>query len=122
MYEFFLEKHNPEYVEFMKRKREALISHHPLSSDVVELKPIVTKHYYNDVFVSNFNIQFGYPRSDTCDTCDSLNLKIDAAVGDEKEIIQLKLQKHHEAAEEGYAAMHKDMSMCKESWSQLIEQ
>jgi len=36
-------------------------------------KPIATLHvhFYHNIFVTELNIYFGYPRSDTCDTCDS---------------------------------------------------
>lgn len=34
---------------------------------------------YNDIFNHEFNIAFGYPRSDICDTCDWLYTQIKAA-------------------------------------------
>ena len=67
----------------MKNKREALINHRPPDS-LLKIELIVLKHYYHDVFVSEFNLHFGYPCSDTCDICDSLKLKIDSTVDDEK--------------------------------------
>ena len=56
----------------MEIKRKVLINHQPL-----DFLTIISKHYYHDVFVNEFNLQFGYPHSDTCDTCDALKLKID---------------------------------------------
>ena len=44
------------------------------TSAEIEKKPIVSKHYYHDFFVQEFNTHFGYSRSDTCDTCDHLRL------------------------------------------------
>ena len=32
--------------------------------------PKVSYEYYRAIFTDNFNIGFGYPRSDTCSTCD----------------------------------------------------
>ena len=82
MYEQFLQLHNPEYVEYMKHKREALIN-----------------HYYHDVFVKEFNIHFGFPCSDTCDTCDLLKIRIDSAEnGDDKNTLEEELQSHLKAA------------------------
>lgn len=37
----------------------------------------VSKEYYRKVFVNDFNIHFGLPRSDTCSKCDSLKVQID---------------------------------------------
>lgn len=68
------------------------------------MKPIVSKHYYHDVFVNEFNLQFGYPHSDTWDTCDSLSLKIAAA---NNELKATELQIHLERAEAGYASLKK---------------
>lgn len=31
----------------------------------------ITKSSYNKIFVTKFNLSFGYPRSDTCRTCDA---------------------------------------------------
>ena len=62
-------------------RREALINHQEVGS--VEIQPIISEHYYHDIFVKEFNIHFGSPRSDTCDKCDSLQIRIDAAESDE---------------------------------------
>ena len=116
MYEQFLQIHSPEYIHYMEIKREALINHQPLDF-LTEVKPIISKHYYHDVFVNEFNLQFGYPHSDTCDTCDALKLKIDSAVNEsEKSIFEEQQKSHLQAADEGYATLHKDILMCKESW------
>ena len=32
--------------------------------------PKVSYEYYRTIFINNFNIGFGYPRSDTCSKCD----------------------------------------------------
>ena len=56
MYEMFLSAHNPEYLEYIKKKKEALMNHKTV--EVVEVKPIVTKHYYSNVFVNEFKSTF----------------------------------------------------------------
>jgi hypothetical protein len=109
MYEQFLEAHNPDYFEYMKAKQQALINH--VENTLSEVKPMITKRYYHDVFVNEFNIHFGYPHSDTCDTCDALKIKIN-----ENKSLSDELQTHLKAAEEGYASLHRDISLCKESW------
>ena len=73
----FLGKYDPTYVAHMERKREALINYQLADSE--EIKPLVSEHYYHDIFVNEFNIHVGFLRSDTCDTCDSLKVKIDTA-------------------------------------------
>ena len=115
MYELFLSAHNPEYLEYIERKKQALINHETV--EIVEVKPIVTKHYYNDTFVNEFNLHFGYPRSDTCDTCDHLNMEISTKEDDEKARLQKQL--NLDAAEKGYDRLRKDIQACKESWSHV---
>ena len=80
--------------------------------------PIISKHYYHDVFVNEFNIHFGFPRSDTCDTCESLKLRIDAEETDEgKAELEEELKSYIKLAEQGYASLREDCQKCKESWS-----
>lgn len=111
-------KNDTEYVVYMERRREALISNQPVcESDTVDRKPIVSEHYYHDVFVNEFNIHFGF-RFDTCDTCDSLMLRIDAEETDEgKAELEEELESHIKLVEQGYASLCKDSQKCKESWS-----
>ena len=88
MYEMFLSAHNPEYLEYIKKKKEALMNHETV--EIVEVKPIVTNHYYNDVFVNEFNLHFGYPQSDTCDKCDHLNMAISTTTTSDGEKARLQ--------------------------------
>ena len=89
MYEMFLSAHNPEYLEYIKKKKEALMNHETV--EIVEVKPIiVTNHYYNDVFVNEFNLHFGYPQSDTCDKCDHLNMEISTTTTSDGEKARLQ--------------------------------
>ena len=120
MYEMFLAENNPEYLEYIRKKKEALLNHER-GVEIIEVKPIVTKHYYNDVFVSKFNLHFGYPRSDTCDTCDQLQIliKLDESLPTEKERLQKQLDTHLDSAEKGYDSLREVLKMCKNCWSKL---
>ena len=118
MHQMFLAEHDPTYVACMERRREALINHQPADSE--EIKPIVSEHYYHDVFVTEFNIHFGFPRSDTCSTCDSLRVRIDATENEEdKAKLEKELQDHLTLADQGYQSLRSDCEMSKTSWSQV---
>ncbi|XP_072379979.1 uncharacterized protein [Diabrotica undecimpunctata] len=39
-------------------------------------KPPVTRQWYNEIFISKFNLSFARPKVDTCSTCDSLAVQI----------------------------------------------
>ena len=65
------------------------MSHEPLQKI---RKPLVSEHFYHDIFVGEFNIHFGYPRTDTCDKCDSLKLQIEQAT---MEAEKAALEKQH---------------------------
>ena len=55
---------------------------------------------YRRVFVTDFNLSFHQPRQDTCKTCDSLKIKIEACdVASEKEGLEVELNVHHLRAE-----------------------
>ena len=53
------------------------LSHRPVEKI---RKPLASEHFYHDIFTGEFNIYFGYPRTDTCSTCDGLQLKIAARI------------------------------------------
>ena len=76
-------------------------------------KPLVSEHMYHDIFVTEFNIYFGYPRSDSCSTCDDLAVQIEAATEAEKPLLQSTLQQHQQQAEEGYQAFRYDRELSK---------
>jgi len=52
-------KYENETWELMKNKNNSI-------------KPTVSDHFYRNRFYTNFKLSFGYPRSDTCQTCDNL--------------------------------------------------
>ena len=41
--------------------------------------PLVSYDYYLTYFNQNFNFSFGYPKSDTCSTCDQLEVQLNAS-------------------------------------------
>ena len=119
MYYMFLAKHDPTYIAHMQRKRDGLINHQA-TTDSHEVKPIISEHYYHNVFVREFNIHFGFPRSDTCDKCDAMRAKIDAVGNeDDKQELEKELSDHLALAEQGYAALRKDCKLSKDSLSQV---
>ena len=107
MYEVFLPADNPDYLEYVKKKKEALMNHKTV--EVVEVKPIVTKYYYNDSVINEFNLHFGYPRLDTCNTCDHLNMEISTASDGEKTRLEKELNDHLVVAEKGYDKLLEDI-------------
>ena len=104
----FLAKHDPAYIAHTQRKRNALINHQA-TTDSQEVKPIISEHYYHDVFMREFNIHFGFPRSDTCDKCDAMRVKINTVGNeDDKQELEKKLSDNLALAEQGYVALQKD--------------
>jgi len=58
-------------------------------------QPIVKYKYYEKYFKEKFQLSFGYPRSDTCQTCDRLKVMIDAEINPEtKQHRQLEKEVH----------------------------
>ena len=109
----FLEAHDPEYIQIQEDDVQRRIAHQPVEK---LQKPLVSEHLYHDIFVSEFNIHFGYPRSDTCDTCDSLKLQIEQAAESEKAALQKKHEDHLAFAKCGYETLGYDQNLSKQSW------
>lgn len=90
MYRAFLKKYCPECVEGQSP---------------------VTRQWYNEIFLTRFNLTFHRLRVDTCSTCDMLNIKLkagDASAKFEQEI-------HHRRAEAAFKAMTDDNNLAKTS-------
>ncbi|KAJ8884670.1 hypothetical protein PR048_016528 [Dryococelus australis] len=73
MYYLYQEKHKPDAFMSMKNKGS--------------IEPYVTYEFYFRVFNTNRNYYFGYPRSDTCEVCGVLKLKL----GNENDELEKKL-------------------------------
>ena len=104
MYELFLSKNDPEYLTVEKSGTNY--------TNEIEMKPVCSKHYYHDVFVQEFNLHFGYSRSDTSHTFNRLRLAISETSAD-VEGLQEELGIHLKAANEGYDALKNNITLCK---------
>ena len=76
-------------------------------------KPIVSYSYYLKYFNENFNMSFGYPRADTCGTCDALNIEIEAAGSAQKVSLQSQKEDHLRQAENFYASLRTNTHLAK---------
>ena len=56
---------------------------------------------------------FGYPRSDTCEKCDLLNIAIQNASDEQRDEHQKELVEHQEKASQGYSSLKKDADATK---------
>ncbi|CAG9773256.1 unnamed protein product [Ceutorhynchus assimilis] len=78
MYELYLEKYDFDQYSLLKNHQK--------------IKPKVTYDFYYRYFTQNYNLSFGYPRSDTCSSCDVMKIRIEAA-STEEERRELTVQK-----------------------------
>ncbi|KAK3730795.1 hypothetical protein RRG08_033228 [Elysia crispata] len=69
---------NDQYVKYTSGKKH-------------DMKPVVKYKYYSNIFLTEFNIVFGSPRSDTCLKCDQLQQQIEN-VKDDEELCQSKVK------------------------------
>jgi hypothetical protein len=73
-----------------------------------ETKPIVKYDFFCRFFADNFNIRFGYPRTNTCQTCDRLKNVIDVETNEEsKMLLETEKQVHVSKAEFFYQNLKK---------------
>ncbi|KAJ4437603.1 hypothetical protein ANN_17748 [Periplaneta americana] len=70
MYHLYMQKHEPK--EYLK-----------LQSGLA-IKPNISYDFYYRYFVSNFNMSYGKPRTDTCQTCDQVDKNIMYAESEEE--------------------------------------
>ena len=88
MYRMFLEKYEPE----QEHK-----------------KPRVKEWLYRKIFNEEYNIGFGYLRSDTCEKCDMLKVGSDnATTEEERSEIQAELADHQEPLTQHFTMRKKD--------------
>ena len=79
------------------------------------MKPQVSYKVYRRIFNTCFNLSFGRPRSNTCATCDELNIKIEAEEKEEeKKSFRASLELHHRKSERFYDEIQKDTKRSKE--------
>ena len=76
---------------------------------------------YRKIFNEEFNLSLGYPRSDTCEKCDLLNIAIQNASDEQQDEHQKELAEHQEKASQGYSSLKKDADATKHATNhQLI--
>lgn len=93
MYRMYLDKHEPQVKES-------------------GAKPQVREWLYRKIFNEDFNLYFGYPRSDTCD---EMHIAIKAAKTDQEgEPLQSDLAAHQEKASQGYQSLCNDTEYAKQ--------
>ena len=70
MHQLYIEKHEPEQYQLRLQNK-------PCS-------PVVKYEYFRKFFTENYKISYGNPISDTCQKCDKLEKKINAAESEEE--------------------------------------
>ena len=83
-----------------------------------KIKPVVEEHTFRKVFNSDFNLGFSLPRTDTCATCDRLNLALKSDADDT--VARKQLADHQDMADKGYQSMRGDKKAAVTSWSNMI--
>ncbi|CAG9769729.1 unnamed protein product [Ceutorhynchus assimilis] len=100
MRKLYLEKYEPDVSEKLKRGEQC--------------HPKVTYDFYFRHFRENYNISFGSPRSDTCQTCDRLENSIAAEQDREaKDVLQIVKAVHIRKAEVFYTSMKEKTQLAK---------
>lgn len=102
----------PENLSIAEMYRLYLAKYEPQAGD----NPVVKDWLYRKIFNTDFNLSFGYPRSDTCQVCDGLKVAIDAAQSqDHRDELQSTLATHHVLASQGYQSLKDDTEQSKSS-------
>ena len=79
-------------------------------------KPVVKEWLYRKIFTEEFNLSFGYPRSDTCETCDLLQIAIKASDSEvEREKLQREIAEHQHKASQGYLQLRANTEATKDT-------
>lgn len=100
LYDLYLQKYEPD--------------HHKLQLEDKNSIPIVKYEYYRKYFSENFKISFGKPKTDTCQQCDKLLNKIDAAESEEaKDTLEREKILHIKKAETFYDDIKEKTAIAK---------
>ena len=106
----------PEGLSIAQMYRLYVAKHEPQAD-----KPIVKEWLYRKIFNEQFNLSFGYPRSDTCQLCDELKIAIpNASLQSEQDELRLKLSEHQLKASHGYQALREDTEKAKSDTDLLV--
>ena len=72
-------------------------------------------------FTEEFNLGFGYPRSDICEVCNLLHISIQAAKSEPERVhYQEQIACHQELASQGYRSLRSDADSSKRSDKHLV--
>ena len=101
-------KYLPEGLSIARMYRLYLEKYEPTVTETGD-PPHVKEWLYRKIFNEEFNLGFGYPRSDTCELCDQLKIASDSAQSsDEHRLLMTELSEHHEKASQGYQSLRSD--------------
>lgn len=114
LYRDFLEKHDADYMVLEEENRKRVLAHEPIQK---LRKPLISEHMYHDIFVTDYNIHFGYPRTDIGSTCDNLTMQIQTASAEQKVVLQESLKAHQQL----YSAFKYDRQLSRKSWEHNTE-
>lgn len=90
MYKLFLQLHDKD-------------TYDKLENGDLTCKPVVKYKYYEKYMKVNFNLSFGYPRTDTCQTCDRLKVLVEHEIDPEiKQQLVVEKEVHLRKAEDFY--------------------
>lgn len=104
MHEMYLLKNEPEQYQLLHENQN--------------INPIVKYEYFRKFFTEHFKISFGKPKSDTCQKCDKLLHKIDAADTDEqKRALEVEKKMHIVKAETFYSDIKDKTALSKNDTS-----
>ena len=74
---------------------------------------IVSYGYYLKYFNENFNLSFGYPKSDTCCTCDGIQIQLEAADDTQKVGIIAQKEDHLWRVKNVYSSLRSNTNVAK---------
>lgn len=104
LYRLYLQKYEPDFWAVYN------------SENRYQIKPILKYAYFHQYFVTNFNISFDFPRTDTCQTCDKLkNIFVNETNNEEMATLNLKKEIHLRKAEIFYKNLRELSLIAKEN-------
>lgn len=83
--------------------------------------PLVKYHHYSKVFNEEFNLSFGYPKSDTCGTCEQFMIEFSSLSDNpsKKQVAEQRCDEHLCSAEKFYSDIRLDTEIAKKEHSRL---
>ena len=77
----------------------------------------VKYHYYSKIFNEEFNLSFGYPKSDTCGTCENFRNELSSLTEDslQRREVEKKHDTHIHSAEHFYSSLRSDTKIAKDN-------